>query len=187
MIEPITDAALADLDAKVAELALYPVFLRRSQYAALRERMRREAEERDALRAEVKEASTALSKERAWNDLVFREATESVKRAGGIGEGGHTVDRLVFLDANRRKMEQRIAELREALAPFAIYADAVNAAWPDSTSTSLLFTQPDGSLKHEPTVNLGHCRRAAAAILARTAPSLASTHEPPVKPDSVNQ
>lgn len=52
----------------------------------------------------------------------------------------------------------------EALRPFAEYALAVGDGWPDDTGTSLLFRQPDGGLAHAPTVRLGDCRKALAAL-----------------------
>lgn len=60
----------------------------------------------------------------------------------------------------------RIRELESAIRPFADYANAINDKWPDSTGTSLLFKQTDGSLQNKPNISLGDCR-IAAAVLAK--------------------
>lgn len=46
--------------------------------------------ERNAARAEVKRL-------RAWDQKVFEQATAVVQAQGGIGEGGHTIDRLLTI------------------------------------------------------------------------------------------
>ncbi len=58
--------------------------------------------------AELAALRTERDQAVAWNDVVFREATETVRRAGGVGEGGHTVDRLVFLDRTIRELRETV-------------------------------------------------------------------------------
>jgi hypothetical protein len=65
--------------------------------------------------------------------------------------------------AERDAALARETRLAEALRPFAEYAGRLNG-WPDETSTCVLFAQADGTLQQKPTVDLGHCRRAAAAL-----------------------
>lgn len=59
-----------------------------------------------------------------------------------------------------------INALKKVLEPFVTYADAVRESWPDDTSTSLLFKQPNGELKHNPTVTLGDCRKVKVLLIS---------------------
>lgn len=71
------------------------------------------------------------------------------------------------IDALRTERDTAIRDrdrLRDTLRPFADYANMFTPSWPDTTGCSCLFKQPDGSLEHNPDLNLGHCRAAAALV-----------------------
>lgn len=62
------------------------------------------------------------------------------------------------------EQQARIAALEDALRPFAEYAKRFALDWPDSTGTSCLFLQPDGTMQHNPNLTLGHCRKAKEVL-----------------------
>src|SRR5579864_4144053 len=49
-------------------------------------------------------------KAQAFNDKVFFQATEAVKINGGIGEGGHTIDRLIWLSYELQKARKSLEQ-----------------------------------------------------------------------------
>jgi hypothetical protein len=67
---------------------------------------------------------------------------------------------------DRDRLLARVALLEGLLRPFAEYAAAVPDGWQDDTGNSLLFVQSDGSMKHNPSVKLGDCRKAWEALNA---------------------
>lgn len=60
---------------------------------------------------------------RKWEAKVFAEATRIVQENGGVGEGGHTIDRLMFLGAQLSRLRTALNKHEDAIQPHDLCAD----------------------------------------------------------------